>query len=121
AVALAVTADEAGVFEAAVGRVGPAGTDRVGEADSANRARVDGVLAIEVDAVPIDEALAAPRRDDTQGIVIVKYPVPAARHAAWSGIEAHRDALVGKVALVADFHGQHQARPIVHVCPRLDA
>src|SRR5205823_3870673 len=63
-VAIAVAAHQARVHKAAVLGVGPAGADGIGEAHAAGRARMDLVLAVEVDAAPVAEAVAAPRCRD---------------------------------------------------------
>src|SRR5262249_854801 len=109
------------VVEPAALGVRPARADRIGKRGLANDARVDGMLAVEIDAIPIDEPIAGPGRDGPERIMVVHQPAPAARDAPGAVVEPYRNALVCEVTLLADLDGRHHARPVIHARPRLDA
>jgi len=116
-----VAAAQTRVVERARIRVGPTGPRRVGQVNSADQSRMDAVAAVEQDRVPIDETPAAPRRRHAERVVIVQQPMSTPRHAAGTGIQANRDALVGKVCLVAaHFVTGCQTRPVIHRDPGLE-
>src|SRR6185437_12451025 len=112
AIGSAVAATETRIVESARFWIRPAGTDRVGEPHLPGNARMDLMLAVEIDAVPVDESFSAPRRRDAHRVVVEQHPVPSTRHSARSVVQTYRDALVGEVAFVADFERGHQARAV---------
>ena len=76
-------------------------------------AGVDLVLAVEVDALPVDEPVAGPRRSVAHGVVVEECPALAAGHPAGAGVKpgfsygatdefGHR--AVENVATIYDFH-----------------
>src|SRR5258706_510436 len=76
--ALRLAALQPRIVETARLRIRPPGTDRVGKVNCTFDARMNLMAAIEVDAVPVDEAFAVPRRRDSQRVVVEQHPVPAA-------------------------------------------
>jgi hypothetical protein len=120
AIGFVVAAPQPCIVESTRLWIRPAGADRIGKADFPHHARMNLMLAVEVDAFPVDEALAAPGRRDSQRIVFKQHPVPPARHAPRSIVQGYSDAFVGEVALVADFKRRHEAGAVVHAHPRLD-
>ena len=121
AVGPAVASLESRVVERAGLGVRPAGADGVGEFDEADDLGVDLVPAVEVDPVPVDEAVAAPRSRQAHRVVVEDRPVPAPRDAARPGVEADGDTLVGEVRpVVAHLVGGRECRAVVHRRPRLD-
>ncbi len=120
-VAAAVPSADAEIVKARVVRVGPAGPVAVGDVDLTEDPRVDLVAAVEIDAVPVDEALAGPGGRHSERVVVVDDPGVPPRHAAGPRVEPDGDPLVGEVgAVAADFVGRHQGRSVIHHDPGLD-
>ncbi len=120
AVAAAIATDQPEILEAAIVRPAPAGAGRIGDVHRADRPRMHPVPAVEVDAVEVDEPLAAPHRRHPHRVVIEDHPVAALGHATGTGIQPQGVALVSKIRRVAaDFQGQHQVGTVVHLLPRL--
>ena len=136
--AASVSTDHARIVEGAGGGIGPAGTVAGFELRVADGARVDDVAAVEVDALPVDEALAGPRAGDAQGVVFEDEPRLARGDAACAGVEAHGNALVGEIGVgrdriesvagqlrrgraacvVSEFEGTDEERAVIHLAPR---
>ena len=88
---------------------------------SARDVRVNSVLAVEVNPLPIDESLATPRRREPHRVVVVDYPIVAARNASRTGVKTNTDSLVSDVlGIVASLDRRHQAGAVIHHQPGLN-
>ncbi len=116
-----VAPSQARVGERAGPRVRPARADRIGHLDEADDPGMDLVPAVEIDPVPIDEAVAAPRGRHPHRVLVEDRPEPASRDAAGARVESDGDPLVGEVrSVVAHLVGGRERRAVVHRRPWLD-
>ena len=87
--------------------------------DLAGDPRVDLVLAVEVDPVPVDEALPGPGGGEPQRVVVVERPSAGrARRPPGPGRAGRRSPCRRSSCRRRRPRGRHQARAVVHRRPR---
>ena len=120
-VGFVVTAQRPWIGERARLRIRPAGHRRERRLDVAHHPRVHAVAAVEVDAGPIDELFARPKRRGPQRVEFIENPGVPTAHAARAGVEADRESLSGNVVRVlARLERAREKRPVVVQPPGLD-
>ena len=114
AIGAAVAADPARIVEGAGGRIGPAGPLRLKPLHGASRMRMGAVAAVEIDPLPIDEAVACPDGGEAERVEVVDRKRPPAADPLPPRIEPDRKSLPHDSPMVAaDFDRGGEKRPVV--------
>ena len=74
----AVATDPARIVEGAGGRIGPAWALRLKPLHGADRVRMGAVAAVEIDPLPVDEAVAGPDGGEAERVEVVDRKRPTA-------------------------------------------
>ena len=95
-----VSPEDARVVEGAGLGISPAWRVGIGIFHLANDLGMNAMLTIKIDAIPVDEAIAAPNARHSHGVVFKNRPMPTARDASGAGVEPNGNPFVSEVALV---------------------
>ena len=85
----AVAADPAWIVEGAGGRIGPAGPLRLKPLHGASRVWMGAMATVEIDPLPIDEAVARPDGGEAERVEVVDRKRPTAADPLPARIEPH--------------------------------
>ena len=125
--AIVPTDDALIVVQRARRGISPSRPDRVGKDSTANNARMNTMLAIELNIPPIDEtllrvvAIDSPTCRPPHRVGVKDHPIVTSGDTSRPWVDAHRHPLVGNVELVSwDLITVGQLVSIVHRTPNLD-